>query len=606
MSVRYACPTCDTAFEALDDSGPFAACPDCGTLCSPAAATDAAARAPFAERTEETVLASDVARSTPPAAPTGSFAGLLAEDIDEVLSSGLFDDDASPPSPPFAAAHGEPPLTVSFSEPTAVMSEPMTEALLGRDASSAGAGTHEPSTSSEPVVPGAAGPGFAYAADPFSTEEVLSSAEGVPAIYTLPASLALTQSVDEEPVAGPAPGASGLDEAAPVIGQGEDIGGGEDIGEREESDEGAGARDGDALPLSLALTREEAPPPDASWGAESLQISWDDELDAEESAATSRSPPAAAAEPPVVLLSALEAQTQGLSLFSADALGEDAFGALEAAFDEVAHAPFAVAPNAPRRRPPSVDDEPGLAPLVPAGDESASGLRRLRAPVLHLTLSEEAKALAGIPLGQMRKKAEPEVTARMLRARARSREEETLAGDPAALPSETAAGPPSTDPGHEPAGGRQRTRAPAAERSPVASTTEPSAPEAPPRVWPVGKMMAAACVAFVCGLGLGAWNGRAAGETETPRAKAEQRLADGNRFYEEQRFDDALGAYREALLRDESFAAAHRAKASVLAKQKRHAEAADAYRDYLRAAPAAVDASAIREILSRYERQPAP
>jgi tetratricopeptide (TPR) repeat protein len=83
------------------------------------------------------------------------------------------------------------------------------------------------------------------------------------------------------------------------------------------------------------------------------------------------------------------------------------------------------------------------------------------------------------------------------------------------------------------------------------------------------------------------------------RARAEAQLAEGNRFYQVGRFDDALGAYKAALNNDRAFAVAHRAKGSALASNKRYDEAAEAYRDYLALEPSAIDAADIKEALTR-------
>lgn len=83
------------------------------------------------------------------------------------------------------------------------------------------------------------------------------------------------------------------------------------------------------------------------------------------------------------------------------------------------------------------------------------------------------------------------------------------------------------------------------------------------------------------------------------RARAEAQLAEGNRFYEQGRFDDALGRYKGAISIDRVFALAHRAKGAALAKQQRYDEAAEAYREYLNLESSAIDATDVKEALAR-------
>ncbi len=90
----------------------------------------------------------------------------------------------------------------------------------------------------------------------------------------------------------------------------------------------------------------------------------------------------------------------------------------------------------------------------------------------------------------------------------------------------------------------------------------------------------------------------------TPRARAELKLANGNHFYEQGRFDDALGEFRAALTIDPTYSIAHRAKGTALAKLQRFDEAQTAYSEYLRLEPGALDATDVKAAIDR--RGPLP
>ena len=97
------------------------------------------------------------------------------------------------------------------------------------------------------------------------------------------------------------------------------------------------------------------------------------------------------------------------------------------------------------------------------------------------------------------------------------------------------------------------------------------------------------------------------------RAIAELALADGNRYYKDARFDDAVGRYKDATNNDSTYAPAHRAKGAALAKlgqlsqqaqqtdeaQRQFDAAAAAYQKYLALEPSAIDAADIIEALTR-------
>lgn len=304
--------------------------------------------------------------------------------------------------------------------------------------------------------------------------------------------------------------------------------------------------------------------------------------------------------PSPVLLSSLEADVQGMPLLGG-ALGEEAFDELERAFDEVARRPDPE-PALPSRAEdalrqaslhaahsgfalPTAPEEVAAAVPAPLPKQEPPALRRARPRTLHLTLSEEAKALAGIPL---RRKDDTEQTARLPRARA------AAPGDDCGLDEHAEITEPR---------GRAQRGVPSTKPKPLGARKE-EAPKVPAVFagFTLARVAAAAAVFLVVGGLVGA---AVAPEPErkpaTPRARAEQRFAEGNRFYEKGRFDDALGSYRGAIALDRTFAPAYRAKAAALAKQKRHEEAAQAYRAYLDIAPDAVDAEAVREVLARYE-----
>jgi tetratricopeptide (TPR) repeat protein len=91
----------------------------------------------------------------------------------------------------------------------------------------------------------------------------------------------------------------------------------------------------------------------------------------------------------------------------------------------------------------------------------------------------------------------------------------------------------------------------------------------------------------------------------TPRARAELKLASGNRFYDQGRFDDALGEFRAALTIDPTFSLALRAKGTALAKLQRFDEAQVAYTEYLRLEPGALDAADVKAAIDRRGPPPA-
>lgn len=90
----------------------------------------------------------------------------------------------------------------------------------------------------------------------------------------------------------------------------------------------------------------------------------------------------------------------------------------------------------------------------------------------------------------------------------------------------------------------------------------------------------------------------------TPRARAEQRLADGNRLFQAGRFSDAQVAFEGAARTDPSLAVAWRAQGAAFAKLERWDDAYASYEEYLRRDPQAKDAADVKSALAR--RGPPP
>jgi tetratricopeptide (TPR) repeat protein len=169
--------------------------------------------------------------------------------------------------------------------------------------------------------------------------------------------------------------------------------------------------------------------------------------------------------------------------------------------------------------------------------------------------------------------------------------------------------------------GRERVSAPAAEPSasgsrPVIATSMGDGVEAtdvvradreqPRKTVPsafagltFGRAAALVLVAALLGGAGGAYLAPKAKTAATSRARAELRFADGNRFYDAGRYDDALGAFRGALSIDPTFALAHRAKGAALAKLSRFDEAAEAYDEYLKLEQNAVDSTDVKAAIQR-------
>jgi len=306
-----------------------------------------------------------------------------------------------------------------------------------------------------------------------------------------------------------------------------------------------------------------------------------------------------------VTLSELERSLSGedeqeVSPFAEDFFGDDAFGALEQAFDEVAKKPE------PR---PFVDDTAKHLTLASVDSQtnevhinSADAPRPPRAPappplklrridsVPHLSLSAEAIELAALPI-------RPEEVSGPHGFSAKPPKRPTLEPRKAPDAAPAPAPAPAATTGPEPKGPTARPRA---------EGTASLVDEVPPTF--SGFSALRVILAFVVFLGIGGGVGVLIAPDETPKAatsrtRAERQFADGNRWYDQGRFDDALGAYRGAIAVDRTFAPAHRGAGAALAKQERYAEAAEAYATYLEVAPDAVDSDQVKAILARYRGQ---
>lgn len=309
-------------------------------------------------------------------------------------------------------------------------------------------------------------------------------------------------------------------------------------------------------------------------------------------------PPAAAPPPAVHALSAsamaalaAEATTGPTNPRGApwgkNSLSDEAFGELEQAFDEMALRPQPTRKredhSGGRSQPPlrrggraegersEPTDRPQAPPSLPRKRTVAASSRG----GLRLRLSDEAKRLAFLPLVS-------EASSSMLRRRAAR--SDTLAQSAASR----VGGESSDILGLAPK---------ARDRKPVPSAFHGLS---------VARALATVIVAGLLGGVGGAWTAPPAKAASTPRARAELRFADGNRFYDVQRFDDALGAFRGAINIDPTLAMAYRATGAALAQLNRHDEAAIAYEKYLELEPAAIDAADVKTALRRREGKPSP
>lgn len=310
-------------------------------------------------------------------------------------------------------------------------------------------------------------------------------------------------------------------------------------------------------------------------------------------------------------------------------LGDDALGALEAAFDTLASAPVRPAASAaglsdderrflenvmgsgpppPPPRAAKVSKPPPRPPEKPGVPRPAPPPLKKKAASTGFALSPEAREAAFIPLKV--KRPPPRVVA-----------------EPPPPPPPVREDPEITAPNDVAPPRRQR---PAAATEPAAPLVTESpgddvtavearrtrAPRPRPTVWRdlhKGALAAAILVGLLAGAGAGAALAPSPQKRNDARARAELALADGNRYYEAARYDDALGKFKNAINNDRTYAPAHRAKGAALAKQAMMAaqtqqgdqaqklwdEAAAAYREYLALEPSAIDAADIKDALAR-------
>lgn len=317
-----------------------------------------------------------------------------------------------------------------------------------------------------------------------------------------------------------------------------------------------------------------------------------------------------------VLLSDLEAQLGGgVRLDEAASAGDlsgNELNALESAFSQMAGgSPTSRAEDALRQASlqaadsmlsmPTHSQLQGTAVPAPPSEGEPPSLSRRKRPA-HLSLSEEAKALAGISIQpaagsqnlalELTRGVPQQPAAKQPAGAGADVDEEAMRARPASHPT------PSTAEQIEVTDSLRGARP-----RPAAVPDEPGVFSG------FTAMRVAALLVFAMLAGLGAGVLAAPKEKPkptTPRTRAEQQFSQGNKFYAEGRFDDALGSYRGSIAMDRTFAPAYRAKAAALAKQRRGDEAASAYRTYLEMSPGVVDAEQVREVLQRYDGEAKP
>lgn len=298
-------------------------------------------------------------------------------------------------------------------------------------------------------------------------------------------------------------------------------------------------------------------------------------------------------------------------------LSEEAFGDLEKAFDEMALRPQAVAPRgslsedeqrflrgddaSPRRPPPLRRGEDGPtgrpdAPPLPPPRRGAAGagappLKKQAKRSTHFELSAEAKKLAFLPLDR------PENSGSVARPR-------PSMSSSVAVPKVERI---DRTPGSTQSRPVSQTSAGAGEDTDFVRPDKKREPRRVPSAFQGLSVLRAAAIIVVCavlgGVG-GAFTAPPPKVANTARARAELKFADGNRFYDAGRFDDALGAFRATISIDPTFALAHRAKGAALAKLNRPDEAAQAYEEYLKLEPRAIDGTDVEATIARREGRP--
>jgi hypothetical protein len=309
----------------------------------------------------------------------------------------------------------------------------------------------------------------------------------------------------------------------------------------------------------------------------------------------------------------------------AASLGDDALDALGAAFDTLASAPARAQPSAaglsdderrflenvmgsapppPPPRPAKVAKPPPRPPEKPGVPRPAPPPLKKKPTSTGFALSPEAREAAFIPLKV--KRPPPRVT------EPPPPPPPPVNDDPEiTAPNDLA--PRRPRPAPEPVA---PARTAGAEVTEIEARSKAPAPRPRPTVWRdlhKGALAAAIVVGLLVGAGAGAALAPPQQQRHDARARAELALADGNRYYEAARYDDALGRFKNAINNDRTYAPAHRAKGAALAKQAMMAaqtqqgdqaqklwdEAAAAYREYLTLEPSAIDAADIKDALAR-------
>ena len=282
------------------------------------------------------------------------------------------------------------------------------------------------------------------------------------------------------------------------------------------------------------------------------------------------------------------------------ALSDEAFGDLERAFDDLALKP-------PVRRPGlSKDDERLLRGGAPARSGGKPPPMRKKAPEGEVT-GKVAPPMPGSKKGGKSGRARPthfELSDEARRA----------AFVPLVVPSSRAKldhGPAlDSDGGEAPLAESRATASSSAEETDLVRERKERPPRPVPSAWKglsapivIGLML----LALAGGGALGAFViAPQPKPASTPRARAELKLANGNRFYDQGRFDDALGEFRAALTIDPTYSVAHRAKGTALAKLQRFDEAQVSYTEYLRLEPGALDATDVKAAIDRRGPPPTP
>lgn len=606
--TRFECPRCQHVFVA-ETSGDeaFADCPECASLALPtgeATATDQAA----AHSDERAITSADEFLPPEQAQRPGIFTDLVgaptsadqafeqaatavhAGEAKSKMPSSLF---TAPPSLEGAPVDdsGPSPFTIQEEEPDEDIYRAATEAYtppsaLGADAPWAGLPT--------PSSDGPAEGGAFAAAD------------------ALPTLTPMVTEVDERP-AGLGSAADSSSDGMGAFASSTDQPSPSDLGDDAESvfsNPGGEAirpsltiEDG-LTPVAQGAATEESATPEGLIVDPGLLA---DDADEAPSAAASfgeldvESTDMMGTPAPPASLEQINASQEGAALDDGNAAALFAgasFDDLEAAFDEAAERPgqvedaaLARAENALRQtsdadvlyqRPPEEDDDLGV-PSAPTAPSVPSLQLKKAAAVPHLSLSQATIDACALPLhgGSFVTEASgPQAAAAgglPVRGHNPALDEETL----------VTRDRESTDPA-----GRRRKPPPEIDVS-------------VPSIWAgLTPLRVGAVLFFACVLGTVLGGLIAPGKTDRPitnRVRAEDQFAQGNKAYEAGKLDDALGYYRGAIARDNTFGLGHRAMGTVFAKQNRGEEAAKAYRTYLELTPGAVDYEQVVDLIERFD-----